>query len=264
MKITLITSNQNRHKYLTNLLSKISKELFVVQEKKNFLDRRLVEKMTSTSEIKKKYFKKVIDAENKIFGTDVVLDENIKEVMTIELGELNKFPLKKLDSFLKSDIYIIFGSSFLKGDLIDFLIKNKALNIHMGISPYYRGSDCNFWALYDENPHLVGATIHYISKGLDSGPILYHAISDKHKKDDSFLYAMSTVRSAFVSLVDRIKNQSILKYKPIFQNKNYEIRYSKKIDFNDQVIENFFNKKINLQSKRKDLTLLKDPFVLNN
>ena len=47
----------------------------------------------------------------------------------------------------------------------------------MGISPYYRGTDCNFWALYDNNSHLVGSTIHYLSKGIDSGPILYHAIS---------------------------------------------------------------------------------------
>ena len=33
----------------------------------------------------------------------------------------------------------------------------------MGVSPYYRGCDCNFWALYDNNPHLVGATIHICS-----------------------------------------------------------------------------------------------------
>ena len=32
MKITLFTSNKNRHNYLINLLSKISDELFVVQE----------------------------------------------------------------------------------------------------------------------------------------------------------------------------------------------------------------------------------------
>ena len=47
----------------------------------------------------------------------------------------------------------------------------------MGISPYYRGTDCNFWAMYDNNPHLVGSTIHLLTKGLDSGPILYHALS---------------------------------------------------------------------------------------
>jgi len=39
----------------------------------------------------------------------------------------------------------------------------------MGISPYYRGNDCNFWALNDNNPHLVGSTIHLLSKGLDNG-----------------------------------------------------------------------------------------------
>ena len=70
---------------------------------------------------------------------------------------------------------------YIKGPLVNFLIKKKAINIHMGISPYYRGADCNFWAMYDGNSHLVGATIHMLSKGLDSGSILYHAMSKKNK-----------------------------------------------------------------------------------
>ena len=77
----------------------------------------------------------------------------------------------QLQAALSSDIYIVFGASFIKGWLVDFLIKNKAINIHMGLSPYYRGSSCNFWAMYDNNPNYVGATIHYLSKGLDSGEI---------------------------------------------------------------------------------------------
>ena len=32
MKITLFTSNSSRHNYFINLLSKVSKELFVIQE----------------------------------------------------------------------------------------------------------------------------------------------------------------------------------------------------------------------------------------
>lgn len=263
MKITLITSNQNRHKFLTNLLSEISSELYVIQEKKNFLQSRYDEKATLISDLRKNYFEKVADAEKKIFSSEIKLSVKIKELMTINRGELNKIDLKKLNLFLKSDIYIVFGSSFLKGELIKFLIKNKALNIHMGISPYYRGTDCNFWALYDGNPHLVGATIHYISEGLDSGPMLYHAISTCYKLDP-FFYTMSSVKSAFLSLVDRIENQTIFNYKPILQDKSYEIRYSKKIDFNDQVIKTFLNKKINLQSKKFDLNLFKEPFVFNS
>lgn len=262
MKITLITSNQNRHKFLTNLLSKLSSELFVIQEKKMFLNNNLSEEIKSISEIKKNYFKKVMDAEKKIFGSDVVLDLKIKKIMTIDLGELNEFSLEQLSPFLKSDIYIVFGSSFLKGKLIEFLIKHRALNIHMGISPYYRGTDCNFWALYDGNPHLVGATIHYISKGLDSGSVLYHAISN-YNKLDPFIYSMSTVKSAFVSLVERIKNQSIFNYEPTLQNKAKEIRYTKKIDLTDKVIKDFLDNKIELKSEKFDLNLFKKPFILN-
>ena len=49
-----------------------------------------------------------------------------------------------LSDFLKSDIYIVLGSSYIKGELIEFLLKKKALNIHAGVVPYYRGNDCNF------------------------------------------------------------------------------------------------------------------------
>ena len=130
----------------------------------------------------------------------------------------------------------------------------------MGVSPYYRGSACNFWALYDDNPHLVGATIHLLSKGLDSGPILYHAMSNI--KNDPFLYTMSTVKSAFHSIFERIKDKSIFKINPIFQDKNLEIRYSKKIQFTENIVLNYTGKNINLNSKKFDKTLLKDPFFL--
>ncbi len=89
-------------------------------------------------------------------------------------GDLNKCPTNLLLDFLKSDVYVVFGSSYIKGELIDFLVKQKAINIHAGVSPYYRGTDCNFWAVADRNFHLVGATVHLLSKGVDSGEILFH------------------------------------------------------------------------------------------
>ncbi len=263
MKITLITSNQKRHIFFTNLLSEISSELFVIQEKKTFINKTFIRKDTHNTEIKKKYFEKVMLAENKIFGGNLTLNKNIKKTISINLGDLNKYSLDDINPFLQSEIYIVFGSSFIKGDLIEFLIKKKALNIHMGISPYYRGTDCNFWALYDGNPHLVGATIHYISKGLDTGPVLYHAISTNYKKDP-FIYTMSSVKSAFVSLAEKIKSRSIFTYSSNLQDKKKEIRYSKKIDFNDQVIENFLNKKISIQNTKFNLSLFKEPFVLKS
>ena len=131
----------------------------------------------------------------------------------------------------------------------------------MGVSPYYRGTDCNFWALKDQNPHLVGSTIHMLSKGLDSGSVLYHAMSNI--KSDPFIYTMSTVKSAFYSIVERIKNESIFQIKPEKQDKSLQVRYSKKIDFNENVIQDYLSKKVDL-SKKFDNSLLKDPFFLDN
>ena len=130
----------------------------------------------------------------------------------------------------------------------------------MGVSPFYRGTDCNFWALYDNNPHLVGATIHMLSKGLDSGPILYHAMSDVNV--DPYEYTMSTVKSAFYSIIHKIKDKSIFKIKPLEQDKSKEIRYSKRTDFNEQVIKDYFSKEINLKKIMHNSLILKDPYFL--
>ena len=204
MKITLFTTNQTRHNYLVNLLSNIATELNVVQEIKTIVT-EIVPSHYSTSNVMKEYFAKVIYAQKKLFGNSSISVKNKNiNLLPLENVNLNNYSIKFLSDFLKSDVYVVFGSSYIKGELADFLISHKALNIYMGVSPYYRGTDCNFWALYDNNPHLVGATIHMLSKGLDSGPILYHALSEI--KDDPFLYTMSTVKSAFHSLTEKIKN----------------------------------------------------------
>ena len=262
MKITLFTSNKNRHNYLINHFSKICDELFVVQECGTIFP-GVVPGHYPVSDIMKKYFENVHTAQNKFFGNLHInnFSKNVK-ILPITSGDLNKYSLSFLSDFLKSDIYIVFGSSYIKGELIDFLIKNKAINIHMGVSPYYRGTDCNFWALYDNNPHLVGATIHMLSKGLDSGPMLYHAMSSI--KSNPFEYTMSTVKSAFHSIAERIKDKSIFSIEATMQSKSKEIRYSKKIEFNEEIVKNYFKKKIDLNIKKFDNSLLKEPFFLNN
>ncbi len=256
MKITLFTTNNIRHNYFVNTLSKIADELYVVQENKKSLKENL------NSKIMKDYFEEVNKAQLKFFGDLKVknFSKNVK-LLAIPFGELNNCSLQYLSDYLKSDVYIVFGSSYIKGELVDYLINKKTFNIHMGVSPYYRGTDCNFWALYDGNPHLVGATIHMLSKGLDSGSILYHAMSNI--KTSPYEYTMSTVKSAFRSLTERIKDKSLFKIKSIKQDKSKEIRYSKKDDFNQEVLKNYNKKKIDLNIMPDSNFYLKDPFYLD-
>ena len=258
MNITLITSDQIRHNYLVNLLSNIATKLNVIQEKKTFYSNQ-----NKISNLMKNYFLKVDDAQKKVFGNAAIdkKNKNIK-LLSLENKELEKCSLNSLSDFLNNDIFIVFGSSFIKKDLVNFLIDHKALNIHLGISPYYKGTDCNFWALFDNNPHLVGATIHLLSKGLDSGQILYHALSEI--KEDPFIYTMSAVKSAFESIAQKIENKTIFEHTPEIQDKSKEIKYSKKNEFNDEIIKKFFLNKIDLNSKIFKLDLYKNPYFLKN
>ncbi|MDB9739678.1 formyltransferase family protein [Candidatus Pelagibacter sp.] len=258
MKITLFTSNKNRHNYLINLLSTISDELFVVQECGTIFP-GIIPGRYPASAIMREYFENVNVAQSKLFGNSYVnnLKKNIK-ILPILSGDLNKCSMNFLSDFLKSDIYIVFGSSYIKGDLVDYLVDQRTINIHAGVSPYYRGVDCNFWALYDGNPHLVGSTIHLLSKGLDNGPILYHAMSNI--RINPFEYTMSTVKAAFHSIAERIRDNSIFKINPLNQDKKKEIRYSKSNEFNEEIVKEYFEQKINLNNLEFQRSLLKEPF----
>ena len=100
-----------------------------------------------------------------------------------------------------------------------------------------------------------------LSKGLDSGPMLYHAMSNI--KTNPYEYTMSTVKSAFHSIAERIKDKSIFEIEPVVQDKSKEIRYSRKVEFDEKVVNEYLTKKIDLNSKRFDNSLLKEPFFLN-
>ena len=85
-KLHLITSDQPRHIYFTNLLNNICSEFFLIQENKLKVDNRLNDKNKKIYENKKKYLEKVKDAENKIFGEKIKLNKNITNKLSIELG----------------------------------------------------------------------------------------------------------------------------------------------------------------------------------
>ncbi len=244
MKITVFTSNQPRHLSLIKDLANICDEVFAIIEVNTIFPGKNTD-FFRKSEIMQKYFSNVINSEKKIFGDISILPSNVRPLI-VKSGDLNDIHMSILAPALNSDEYIVFGSSYIKGDLIDFLVSKNAYNIHMGVSPYYRGSSCNFWAAYDRNLTMIGATIHLLSKGLDSGPILFHALTKP--TDNAFDLGMKAVKSAHIGLVQNIDSGKIKDFQPIIQDKTLEIRYTKKADFDDVVALEYLN---NLPTKEE-------------
>ena len=63
------------------------------------------------------------------------------------------------------------GSSLIEEDLINHF-KGRFLNIHLGISPFYRGSETNIWPMINKELDFIGATFMHIDEGIDTGSVI--------------------------------------------------------------------------------------------
>lgn len=242
MKITIFTSNGLRHLYLINKLSKIAKVSAVIETKTLFPGK--LKGFFCKSPQHKKYFDQVNKSELKFFKQSNYL-KNIERTFILQQGDLNYLKNKDLTDFMKSDIYIVFGASFIKGWLLKFLKTRKAINIHMGVSPYYKGSSCNFWALYDNNTNMIGSTIHYLSEKLDGGDMIMNIYPNVRYKS-GFDYTMRSVLDTHNVIYDLIKSKKIFKMTTKIQDIKKNIRTTKKKEFTQKIIKKFFKDKKNI------------------
>lgn len=263
MKITAFTSNQPRHLALLRSLSKVADTVYGIQEGTTVFPGEVKDRYDN-SPVMKEYFENVMRSEHEVFGDVGFLPQNVLQ-LSLRAGDLKYMSLDQLREALDSDVYVVFGSGFIKGDLIKFLVEHKAINLHMGVSPYFRGASCNFWAAYDGYPELVGATIHMLSEKLDAGEMLYHALP-KPQEADPFTLGMLAVKAAQDSLVERIGNGELFKFKGEIQDPSKEIRYSKNAEFNDEVAEDYLKNRmtpaeVKAKLEKRDLSMLKDPYI---
>lgn len=265
MKITVFSSNQPRHLSFIEQLVSIASEVCVVQEVTTVFPGQIADFYTQSPSMKR-YFQRVQEAERQVFGEIRPLPSGTR-VTSMRMGDLNQVSQAQLHSALNSEVYVVFGSSFIKGWLIDFLVEKRCFNLHIGVSPYYRGNSTNFWALYDRHPEYVGATIHYLTKGLDSGPILFHALPAVAAYEP-FELGMRAVQAAHLGFIKSLKENPSLQFQSQPQDRSRELRYSRKNDFTDDIVEEYLNRMASPQEleahlAHRDLSRFTQPYVPN-
>lgn len=245
MKVTVFTGNQPRHIAFVNKISNLFDQIYCVQECTTAFP-GMIPDFYNKSRVMQAYFSKVLAAEKKIFSSSHFVNSGVN-VMPVKLGDINFISQDALGNALKADYFIVFGASYIKGWLGQFLQGKKAINLHMGLSPYYRGAACNFWALYDNRPEYVGGTIHYLNERLDDGDILFHALPSPLAGENPFEFTMRSVDVAQTALLDKLATNSLGQGDGTPQNPNLLLRYSKNKDFTDTVAQEFLNRTTELK-----------------
>ncbi len=178
MRLGVLTSIDVRHRYFAHRLRAAFDVVSVVYEQIGYSasaagvgdltpdDRRIVES----------HFAQRNQQERVFFGdqSEFIKPGEECDVRRLRPGELNTPDTLAFLDAAGVDTIVVFGTNLIRAPLLNCR-PGRMINLHLGLSPYYRGTATNFYPLLNEEPEYVGATIHLIDASIDGGAILKHA-----------------------------------------------------------------------------------------
>ena len=203
-KLLVITSNQLPHKYFVNQLNSHFNLCAVFIEHFEYPDPLF----NSNEErvIWNEFFLNRKKTEECLlrFNNSISVKNNPK-ILKIKKGRLNDDEtMQSIHDFNPARI-IIFGASLLETKYLE-QYPNRILNLHVGLPQYYRGSSCNFWPIHDLKPHLLGATVHVVGKGIDDGNIVIQDTIDLEENDSEFVLMVKPIILGTKLMIEAIKS----------------------------------------------------------
>lgn len=67
-------------------------------------------------------------------------------------------------------VIVVYGTAIIHAPTFNLATK-LTLNMHTGLSPYYRGDSTLFWPVYYDEPERLGVTVHELVESVDGGDI---------------------------------------------------------------------------------------------
>ena len=246
IKLVIISANEIRHKFFRRKISKFKKInlRLCLAEKNNTRHFHQIYKSSESTKNEKKHFQNRAESEKKYFLTFIKKNKEVNNLLLIDRGEFNynKKIWKKIYK-IKPDLIISYGCSIIKKPLIS-KYKNKFINIHLGLSPYYKGSATNFWPFVYNKLQFLGVTFMKIDDGIDTGEILHQFRAELKPEDTVHDVGNKLIIKMTEELEKLILN--FRKIKSFKQNKNLTQKVFKKRDFNENSLI-----KLNKNKKRE-------------
>ena len=203
-RVVVLTSTFPRHQFVFRYLASQLSVVGVWQEEKSFKPTAYANGRDDT-EIIQRHFANRDRAEARDFAdSEATAEVDPAICRSVSTGGLND--PNEVTRMLNTnpDVVAVFGTGILRHEILS-QFQGSLLNIHLGLSPYYRGAGTNFWPLVNGEPEFVGATIHYLDAGIDTGPIIFHVRPDIEPDDDSHSLGNKAIRAAAEGMVKAVK-----------------------------------------------------------
>lgn len=239
MKVVLLTSDSLRHNYIVASLAKELDLVLVIIESKS-------SKIQDTSPYKQEdvrfladHFKARAASEEKFFGEYRGFLTKIPMIQ-IAHGRINSEEVFKTIDDAAPDLIVLFGTSIIKEPLLSGF-KNRMINLHLGLSPYYKGSATNLYPYLFQEPDCIGATIHIANEKVDNGAILHQFRPNIIENDDLHDIGNKVIKKAGEILPEILKVYLTEKLEPVPQKGSGKICRNRDItpDVVREIYKNF-------------------------
>jgi len=180
MRICIIGGDHPRHFYYANKISESCNVVArIVQKRENFMpvQPKFLDSQDEVNFIR--HFRDRDLAERNFFGHQPTPTGNVLLIDKVDLNsQLTSNFIKKINP----NLVLVFGCGIILEPLASVLPKNT-INLHLGLSPRYRGSATLFWPFYFLEPNYSGSTFHYIIDEPDAGDIIHQTVPQLNYND---------------------------------------------------------------------------------
>lgn len=177
MRLGVLTATETRHRHFARAVARALPVVAVGYEETGYSPAEIDSYELSENErhIVRSHFDERAATELAFFGADAepVAPSLETEARRLPVRTLNDPSTARWLLDRGVEALAVFGTNLLRAPLLATW-PGQVFNLHLGLSPYYRGTGTNFYPMLNEEPEYVGATIHLIDPGIDSGPIICH------------------------------------------------------------------------------------------
>ncbi len=227
-RIVLLTGNQLRHNYVARQFASEMQLVGLLRESKAKLVAKPEELSDEDRAVVDKHFAQRGEAERKLLGEEIPLPD--VPTRDVEHGGSNTPEVFNWVRSREPDYIVLYGTSIIKDPLLS-AYDGRMINIHLGLSPYYRGTGTNFWPLVDRCPECVGATIHLAVLSVDAGAILRQVRPSAITTDGAHELGTKTIMAAVAALPSVVEQYAAGEIEPQKQDLSIGKVFRRK-DFN--------------------------------
>lgn len=104
---------------------------------------------------------------------DLVFNDLPNDII-VHVDSVNGTDTIELLQMINPFVVCVSGTRILSKELLNS-VKATFINLHVGITPQYRGVHGAYWALVEDDIENCGVTVHIVDEGIDTGGVLYQS-----------------------------------------------------------------------------------------